>query len=352
VSCSSTATAIDDTGHDAQSDPERDLPVPSTPPTEDLSMEHSQKVVQVVATPDGAPTEIATQEVELLPPGDGQVQVQVRAAGMNPADLHQIAAGHPRSHAQPVGFEASGVVIAVGAAASTQQRPVAIGDEVIAYLAPGAYASHLTVPATDVFPKPANLSFSAAANLFLVGLTAAELLEVTRVSRGDTVVVHGASGATGVSVLQQARLIGARVIGTASEGNFDLLRRFGAEPVTYGPGLEERLRYLAPGGVDAALDCVGTEEALVVSTALVADRGRTASIANSTRSAELGIRYIVGSDPASYEYRNDQRQRILDLAAQGKLEVPVARTFALAEADQALELLRTGHPGGKLALIP
>lgn len=163
------------------------------------------------------------RDVELLAPGDGQVQVQVRAAGVNPADLAALAPGLERDQAQPLGYECAGVVTAVGAGASTEQRPVAVGDEVIAYLVPGAYASHVTVPAGDVFPKPANLSFPAAANLFLVGLTAAEMLDVTRVTDGDTIVVHGASGATGVSVLQQARLIGSRVIGTASESNFNLL---------------------------------------------------------------------------------------------------------------------------------
>lgn len=122
--------------------------------------------------------------------------------------------------------------------------------------------------------------------------------------------------------------------------------------MAYGPGLEERLRELLPHGADAALDCVGSDEALVVSNVLVADRSRIVSIANSTRAAELGIRYIVGSDPESYQYRNSQRQRILELAAQGKLEVPVARTFPLISTDQALQLLRTAHPGGKLALIP
>ena len=315
-------------------------------------METNQKILQMVATPHGAPTELAIQEVELAPPGPGQVQVQVRAAGINPADLMVLTPSQRGDQAQPIGYEGAGVVTALGAEASTSKRPVAVGDEVIMYLALGSYASHLNVPAADVFPKPANLSFPAAANLFLVGLTAAEMLDVTRVARGDTIVVHGASGATGVSVLQQAKLIGARVIGTASQSNFDLLRRFGAEPVAYGPGLQERLRELAPGGIDAALDCVGTDEALTVSLAVVADPSRTVSIANSTRSAELGIRYIVGSDPDSYTYRNNQRQRILNLAAEGQLEVPVARTFALTEAAQAVELLRTGHPGGKLALIP
>ena len=154
------------------------------------------------------------------------------------------------------------------------------------------------------------------------------------------------------SVIQQAKLIGARVIGTASERNFELLRSFGAEPVAYGPGLQERLRKLTSEGVDASLDCVGTEEALLVSLDMVADPSRIVSIANKTLSAKLGIRYIVGSDSASYTYRSDHRMRILDLAGQGKLDVPVARTFPLADGQQALDLLRTGHPGGKLALIP
>ena len=315
-------------------------------------MNPSQMVMRMVVSPDGAPTELTAQELELVPPGHDQVQVQVRAAGVNPADLAGLAPGARGDQVQPIGYEGAGVVVAIGAGASTEQRPVAVGDEVIAYLAPGAYASHLNVPAADVFPKPANLDFPAAANLFLVGLTAAEMLEVTGVTSGDTIVVHGASGATGISVLQQARLIRARVIGTASERNFDLLRDFGAEPVAYGSGLEDRLRQLAPGGVAAALDCVGTEEALITSTALVTDRSRIVSIANPARSSELGVRYVVGSDPASYAYRNDQRQRILDLAAQGELQVPVARMFPLTDAQQALELLRTGHPGGKLALIP
>lgn len=315
-------------------------------------MSITQKAVRIVIAPDGAPTELVVQDVELGTPGPGEVQLQVRAAGINPADLYGLAPGQRQDHAQPIGYEAAGVVIALGADASTAERPVVIGDEVIVYLAPGGYASHLNVPASDVFPKPENVSFPAAANLFLAGLTAAEMLEVTRVTSGDTIVVHGASGATGVSVIQQAKLIGARVIGTASKRNFDLIRNFGAEPVAYGPGLEERLRILAPDGVEAALDCVGTEEALAVSLDVVANPSRVVSIANSPLSAKLGIRYIVGSDPDSYTYRTNQRERILDLAAQGKLDIPVARTFPLAEAQQALDLLRTGHPGGKLALIP
>lgn len=307
-------------------------------------MDASKRAVRLVATPEGSPTEFALEDVTLSSPGHGHVQVQVRAAGLNPADLGVLAGGPPRRQAQPMGFECAGLVVAVGPGASTEERPVAVGDEVVIYLMLGSFASMVDVPAVDVFAKPPNLGFAAAANLFLVGLTAAEMLEVTRVTRGDTIVVHGASGATVVSVLQQARLLGARVIGTSSELNFELLRSFGAEPVTYGAGLEDRLRELAPTGVDAALDCVGSEEALVTSTVLVADRSRMVSIANSTRAAELGIRYIVGSDPTSYEYRNSQRKRVLQLAARGDLAVPVARTFPLAEQSRRSSCSGQGTP--------
>lgn len=208
------------------------------------------------------------------------------------------------------------------------------------------------MPARDVFAKPADLSFAAAANLLLAGATAAEMVHVTGVGAGDAVLVHGASGAVGVSVIQQAKLLGARVIGTASEKNFSVIERFGAEPVAYGDGLLQRVRQLAPGGVDAALDTVGTDEAVRVSLALVGDLGRIVTIAAAQHAAERGFRMIGASMPASAAYRNSIRSDLIQLTADGALVVPVARTFPLTDAIAALQLLKGEHPGGKLALIP
>ena len=118
-----------------------------------------------------------------------------------------------------------------------------------------------------MFAKPPGLDHPSAANLLLAGTTAAEMLHVTGVRAGETVVVHGASGAVGVSVLQQARELGVRCVGTASEHNFDTVRRFGGEPVVYGDGLADRLRAAAPDGFAAALDTVGTDEAGDVTSA-------------------------------------------------------------------------------------
>ncbi len=165
-------------------------------------------------------------------------------------------------------------------------------------------------------------------------------------------MLHGASGAVGVSALQQARLLGAHVIGTASEQNFGMITRFGGIPVQYGPGLEDRIRQLAPGGVVAALDTAGTDEAIDVSLALVQDRTRIVSIVAFGRAQQEGYQAISGFIPASGAFRENVRAHLVKLAAEGKLVVPVAQMFPFAQAKSALELLMSRHPGGKLALLP
>jgi NADPH:quinone reductase-like Zn-dependent oxidoreductase len=208
------------------------------------------------------------------------------------------------------------------------------------------------VPATSVFAKPETLDFPAAANLLLVGATAADMLRVVPVAAGQTILVHGASGAVGVSLLQQARLLGARVIGTASERSSDVVRRFGGEPIAYGPGLEDRVRGAAPDGIDGAFDCIGTDEAVAVSLLVAPAKDRIVTIAAQARARQEGFLAVGGSDPESSAFRDEVRGRLVELAAQGSLEVPVARTYPLDQAGEALAFLKGGHPGGKLALLP
>lgn len=292
-------------------------------------------------------------EREVPDPGPGEVTIAVRAAGMNPADYKHVArGGDPAALPVAVGYEVAGVLTAVGPGTEIASGGGAVGDEVLAFRISGGYASAVTVPAAAVFAKPATLSFEEASGLLLAGATAAEMLDVTAVAAGETVLVHGASGAVGVSLLQQAALLDVRVIGTASERTADVVRRFGGEPVTYGPGLEQRVRTLAPEGIAAALDTVGTDEAVDVSLTLVPDRSRIVSIAAMGRAAADGYRVIGGAMPASAAFRDAIRPHLIALAADGRLVVPIARTFPLAEAREALTLLKTGHPGGKLALIP
>jgi NADPH2:quinone reductase len=285
-------------------------------------------------------------------PGRGEVTITVVAAGMNPADFKHVASGSDRRLLPiRVGYEVAGILTAIGPDTEIGSGGGAIGDEVLAFRISGGYAQAVTVPARDVFAKPVSLDFPQAANLLLAGTTAAEMLHVTKVEPGDTIVLHGASGAVGVSVLQQARLQHVRVIGTASDENADLVRDLGGEPVPYGEGLEERLRELSPQGYAAALDAVGTDEAVDVSLALVADRRRIVSIANFARAERDGYRVIRGSFPESAAFRDEVRPHLIELAGSGRLIVPMARTFPLGEALEAMQCLSSGHPGGKLALV-
>jgi NADPH2:quinone reductase len=167
------------------------------------------------------------------------------------------------------------------------------------------------------------------------------------------VLVHAAAGGVGLMAVQLAAARGARVIGTASERHHERLRELGAEPTAYGDGLADRVRALAPGGVDAAIDCVGTDEAVDVSLELVADRDRIASIAAFQRGAEAGIRTLgggPGADPGT-ELRDAARLQLTALVARGELRVDV-RPFALDDVAEAHREGQTGHVTGKLVLVP
>jgi NADPH2:quinone reductase len=305
-----------------------------------------------IATEPGGLDVFGLVSYDVPPPAPGEVTIEVRAAGVNPADASHVAEGRRAPYPRGVGYEVAGVITAIGRNAEIASGGGAVGDEVLAFRVIGGWATHLNVPAHDVFAKPPALGFPQAANLLLAATTASEMLHTTRVSPGETVLVHGASGAVGVSVLQQAALLGVRVIGTCSPGRFEEVRRYGGEPVSYGDGLEDRAREASPEGFAAALDCVGTEEAVDVSLALVPDRERIVTIAAKQRGAELGIRVIGGDLPDSAAYRDGVRADLVRLAGEGRLEVPMAGTYPLDRALDAARLLEGRHPGGKLALIP
>ncbi len=307
---------------------------------------------QWVAVDFGGPEVLEERTVDLPAPGRSEVTIDVRAAGMNPADYKHIAPGQNRGLLPlTLGFEVAGVLAAIGAHARLAYGEGAVGDEVVAFPITGGYATALNVHANDVFAKPSRLGFPEAANLLLVGATASEMLHVTSVGPGDVVLLHGAAGAVGTSVLQQARLLGARVVGTASEPNFESVERYGGTPICYGDGLEQRVRSVVPEGVSAALDTTGSDEAIDVSIALVPDRGRIVTIAASQRAKTDHILWIGASNPSSGPYRASQRARLLGLAGEGLIEVPIGATYPMREAKAALTALHGRHHNGKLALV-
>ena len=308
-----------------------------------------------LATAYGGPEVLTVTDETVGEPGPGEARIAVRAIGVNPIDYKSYSGAFGRDPSRlplRLGSEAAGVVTAIGPDAAGPAGPLAVGDEVIAYRAPGAYAAELLVPAQALVPRPGELDWPQAAGLMLTGATAWHALAVTGAADGDTVLVHGGAGGVGVMAIQLAADRGARVVATASPANHDLLHELGAVPVSYGNGLAERVRAAAPQGVDAAVDTVGTDEAIDVSLELVADRSRIVTIAAFARGLELGIKVIggaPGADPGT-EIRQAARLELVQLARARHLRVIVSQTFPLTEVAAAHRAAMTGHARGKIAL--
>ena len=294
----------------------------------------------------GTPDSLTLTDVPDPRVGPGEVLIRVRSASVNPVDW-KVMGGYLDGLMQvdfPAipGWDVSGVVEAVG----LDTPEYAVGDEVIAYarkdwVQHGTFAELVAAPVRTVARKPKSLDWHQAAGLPLAGLTAYQLLNRLGTSKGDTVLVHAAAGGVGLLAVQIARHLGARVIGTASEGNHEFLRELGAEPVTYGVGLVERVRELAPEGVDVVLDLVGG--VLETTKAVLAEGGRHGSITDGTVAEAGGISAWVRPDPTDL-------QVLADLADAGKLTVPVSEVFALEDAAKAYALSQGGHVRGKIAI--
>ncbi|MBE2998762.1 NADP-dependent oxidoreductase [Nocardiopsis sp. HNM0947] len=288
-------------------------------------------------------------ETELPDPkvAPGEVLIRVRAAGVNPVDWKLASGGlDPVMEAGfPMipGWDVAGVVEATGFDVPEYR----VGDEVYGYIRKdwaqnGAYAELVSASVRMIAHKPLSLDWNQAAGVPLAALTALQSIDRVVPVSGETVLVHAAAGGVGSFGVQIARARGARVIGTASERNHEFLRSLGAEPVTYGEGLTERVRALAPEGVDAALDFVG-EDAVEASLPLLEEPARLVSIADPS-AAEHGGHYLwVRPD-------HDDLVELGRLADRGKLSVHVERAFPLSEAADAWRLNQEGRTRGKIVL--
>jgi NADPH2:quinone reductase len=298
----------------------------------------------------GGPEVLEVVRVPLAAPGPGEATVQVRAVGVNPIDWKSysgVRGADPAALPLGIGFELAGVVIAAGPGVS-----LVPGDEVLGFRVTGAYASYVVVPEPALVRKPAGLGWPEAGGLLLAGVTAVHALTVSELREGETVLVHGAAGGVGLLAVQLAKLRGARVIGTASAHNHERLRELGVEPVAYGDGLIDRVRALAPDGVDVALDLVGSDEAYAVSAELVPEPGRVVTIAGFGK-PDMGFR-VLGMQPGAepgHDIRAAARSEVAQLAADGKLVFPV-RSRPLAEAADAHREGMEGHTVGKVVLVP
>jgi NADPH:quinone reductase-like Zn-dependent oxidoreductase len=290
--------------------------------------------------------------------GPGEIRVVVRASGVSAGEVI-VRSGKLRDMV-PVtfpyrpGFDAAGVVDEVGAGVSG----VSAGDEVFGMTtttARGANAEFAVLVAWA--PKPQGWTWAEAGGAAGAVETGTRVLDRLAVGAGQTLLVQGAAGGVGTVAVQLAVARGATVIGTASEHNHDILRSLGAEPITYGAGLVERVRALAPDGVDAVFDCAGG--ALPDLIAIAGDKTRVVTIADFDAAAhgvhmshgapadETGAAVGSGPDPLAVHGLDIA----IKLAGQGRLRIPVAAAFPLAEAAAAHELSETRHARGKIVLV-
>ncbi|MEV0388637.1 NADP-dependent oxidoreductase [Nonomuraea sp. NPDC050643] len=295
-------------------------------------------------TEPGGPEVLKVMEVPVPQAGPGQVRVRVRAAGVQPFDA-AVREGWLPAYLEDPGFpripgnEFAGVVDQVGDGVTG----VAAGDEVLGFSALFAYAECIVVPGTSVTAKPAGVPWEVAGGL-TSGVQTAELaIDRVGLADGETLLVHGAAGSVGTAAVQIARRRGATVIGTAREVNHDHLRELGAVPVVYGEGLADRVRALAPGGIDAALDGAGGH-ALEVSIELVKERGRIVTLVEHVKAAALGVRLVQGERTA------ERLGRYATLYAEGAFAFPVRRTYRLEEAADAHREIESGHGQGKVVI--
>ncbi|KIF75964.1 NADPH:quinone reductase [Streptomyces sp. 150FB] len=293
----------------------------------------------------GGPDVLHLKEIDEPHAGPGEVRVAVRVAGVNPVDFKvrhgwMEQAFHTPLPAVP-GTEVAGVVDETGEGVTG----FAVGDEVVGWAKGGSYAQHALTGV--IAHKPAALSWEQAVGIPVAGETSARVLDLLDVKEGETLLVHGAAGAVGSVAVQLAVARGATVIGTASERNHDFVRSLGATPVTYGDGLVERVRALAPQGVDAVLDTAG-KGALPDSIEL---RGgttdRVVTIADMA-AGDLGVTFSSGGIPP--EKQRAGLAEHLTLAADGALHVRIGERYALADAAKAQAESEAGHAAGKLVI--
>lgn len=287
----------------------------------------------------GGPEVLELAEIPVPEPTGAQARIAVRAAGVNPADFKRRKGQFgPVEFPAQAGFEVAGVVDAVG-----PESPWRVGDEVLGWADSGGYAEFAV--GTRLVAKPGQLSFPDAAAIPVAAGTAERGLRLLELKADETLLIHGASGAVGSMAAQLARAAGAIVIGTASAANQEVVAGLGATPTTYGDGVVDRVRALAPNGIDAVLDCAGHD----FLDAAIALRGGTDRIVTfvDPAAAEKGVEFSSGGGASVLE----AVERAAQLVASGAFHLPApARLYPLSEAAAAQLESEIGHGLGKIVL--
>jgi NADPH:quinone reductase-like Zn-dependent oxidoreductase len=289
----------------------------------------------------GGPEVLEIVELAEPHPRSGQVRIKVRAAGVNASDWKKRRGLMGHELPQTMGYEAAGIVDELGEGVTD----VAVGDRVFGFCTDGAAQAEFAV-LTSYAPIPSALDFDVAASLPAAIETAARALDQLGVSGGNTLLVNGASGNIGAAAVQLAVARGARVIGTASPVKHDFLCALGAEPVAYGEGMTDRIRSLAPEGVDLALDVAGNG-VLPELIELAKGPEHVVTVADFGGAKQYGARFSRGDDGRALYVLS----QIGGLIASGRFKLPAVQTFPLAEVAEAHRVGEAGRATGKLVLL-
>jgi NADPH:quinone reductase-like Zn-dependent oxidoreductase len=293
---------------------------------------------------------LQVRDVPRPEPREGQVLVQVRAAGINPGEamirkgaLHDM---WPATFPSGQGSDLAGVVAQVG----TGVDAFKVGDEVLGFTEDRAsHAEYVVVPAGNLTAKPANVSWEVAGGLFVAGTTAYAAVRAVDLKAGDTVAIAGAAGGVGTIAVQLATRTGATVIGIAGPSNDKWLTAHGVIPVNYGDDLADRLRSASPSGrIDAFLDFFGNGYVELAVAELGVAAQRVDTIIDFPAAAQFGAQTAGNADASNV----DVLAELADLIAAGELEVPIAQVFSLDDVQDAYRTLEQRHTRGKIVLRP
>lgn len=287
-------------------------------------------------------------DIDMPVPGDGEVLVEVRAAGINPGEAAiRVGALHemfPATFPSGEGSDLAGVVAAVGPGVTG----FSVGDEVLGFsLRRSSHASHTVVPQDQLIHKPPQLSWEAAGSLYVAGCTAYAAVRAVDPQPGETVAVSAAAGGVGSLVVQLLTLRKARVLGIASAGNADWLRAHGVVPVEYGDGLAARLREAAPDGIDAFIDLFGPDYVQLAVDLGVAPQ-RIETIISFEKAGEVGAKTEGSTDASTTAVLSE----MADLVATGAIDFDIAARYPLDHVADAFEELEHRHTHGKIVLLP
>ena len=287
-------------------------------------------------------------DVERPTSGAGQVLVNVKAAGINPGEASVrkgfFAKLWPATFPSGQGSDLAGVVAAIGEGV----QGFAVGDEVIGFTNNRAsHAEFVVVEASDLTHRPSNVSWEEAGSLFVVGTTAYAAIRSVSLKQGDTIAVSGAAGGVGSVVVQLAVNAGAKVIGLASPSHHQWLSEHHVIPVAYGEGVEERIRAASDNRLDAFIDTFGADY-VELALKLGVKPEHIDTIINFEAVAKYGVKAEGSAEAAKASVLAELAQ----LIDQGQLEIPIARTYPLANVQDAYRELEQRHTRGKIVLVP